>query len=253
MKRRILFWILIIAFGWVLIGRFNEIEKLVETLRGGRWQWVALAASLQLGYYAATSWLYQVSFTAVGVNTRWRNLLPLTFAVAFANIVPEYARNEVSIDLMRRRHEVENGTMEFLFGSLLLWSREQGYDTFNLGLSALSGVGEALDDPAAEKVMHYVYDHMNQFYNFQGLHAFKEKFNPTWEPRYIVFPGYTSLSAVWLALTRAGSGDDFWRGYTHELQPMLRQMARLVYERYHQQQPAQKNSKGGESAASTQG
>ena len=85
MKRRILFWILIIAFGWVLIGRFNEIQKLAETLRGGRWQWVALAAALQLGYYAVTSLLYQVSFTAVGVQTRWRNLLPLTFADFFIN------------------------------------------------------------------------------------------------------------------------------------------------------------------------
>ncbi len=31
---------------------------------------------------------------------------------AFANLVPEYARREVSIDLMRRRQEVENGRME---------------------------------------------------------------------------------------------------------------------------------------------
>ncbi|MBK7916965.1 MAG: DUF2156 domain-containing protein [Chloroflexi bacterium] len=30
---------------------------------------------------------------------------------AFANLVPEYARREVSIDLMRRRQEVENGRM----------------------------------------------------------------------------------------------------------------------------------------------
>ena len=123
-------------------------------------------------------------------------------------------------------------------------SQEQGYDTFNLGLSALSGVGEASSDPTAEKAMHYVYDHINQFYNFQGLHSFKEKFNPTWEPRYIVFPGYASLPAVWLTLTRAGSGDDFWQGYVRELPPMLRQMARSVNERYHQQQEAEKQVQG---------
>lgn len=157
---------------------------------------------------------------------------------AFANIVPEYARREVSIDLMRRRQEVENGTMEFLFGNLLLWSKEQGYDTFNLGLSSLSGVGEAADDPTVEKAMHYVYDHINQFYNFQGLHTFKEKFNPTWEPRFIVFPGYASLPAVWLTLAQAGGGEGFWRGYVRELPPALRQMARSVNERYARQQNA---------------
>ncbi len=153
-------------------------------------------------------------------------------ATAFANIVPEYSRSEVSIDLMRQRREVENGTMEFLFSSLLLWCKEQQYDTFNLGLSSLSGIGEAPADPAAEKVLHYVYNHINQFYNFQGLHAFKEKFNPTWEPRYVVFPGYASLPAVWLTLARAGSGDDFWRGYMRDLPPTLRQMAQSINERY---------------------
>ncbi|MCB8979366.1 MAG: flippase-like domain-containing protein [Ardenticatenaceae bacterium] len=145
-------------------------------------------------------------------------------ATAFANIIPEYARNEIGIDLMRRRHEMENGTMEFLFGSLLLWSKEQGYDTFNLGLSTLSGVGESAADPTAEKAMHYVYDHINQFYNFQGLHSFKEKFNPVWEPRFVIFPGYASLPAIWLTLSRASSGDDFWRGYVRDL-PVLKQKA----------------------------
>ncbi|MCB9419393.1 MAG: flippase-like domain-containing protein [Ardenticatenaceae bacterium] len=173
-------------------------------------------------------------------------------ATAFANVVPEYAQKEASIDLMRRRHEMENGTMEFLFGSLLLWCKEQGYDTFNLGLSSLSGVGEAPDDPAAEKAMHYVYDHINQFYNFQGLHNFKEKFNPIWEPRFVVFPGYASLPSIWLALARASSGDDFLRGYMRELPPMLRQMAKLVSERFNQQQAAHKeNGNGSEAVAST--
>ena len=154
---------------------------------------------------------------------------------AFANIIPEYARSEVSIDLMRRRHAVENGTMEFLFATLLLWSREQGYDTFNLGLSSLSGVGEAPDDPTAEKMMHYVYDHASQFYNFQGLHSFKEKFSPSWEPRYVVFPGYSNLPGVWLTLARLGGGDDFWRGRVRDLPPALKRMARLVNKRYQQQ------------------
>lgn len=171
--------------------------------------------------------------------------------IAFANIIPEYAYNEASIDLMRRRREVENGTMEFLFGTLLLWCKEQGYDTFNLGLSALSGIGLAPDDPVPERAMHYIYDHINQFYNFQGLHAFKEKFNPTWEPRYVIFPGYASLPAIWLTLARAGSGDDFWTKYVRSLPPMVRQMAQSVNERYLQQQGCREGEKGTETAVST--
>lgn len=99
--------------------------------------------------------------------------------------------------------------MVFLFDALFRWAREQGYATFNLGLSSLSGVGEHADDPAVERALHYIYEHVNQFYNFKGLHDFKEKFHPKWSPRYLVYPGPTSLLAVTLAMIRADSGDDF--------------------------------------------
>ena len=70
----------------------------------------------------------------------------------FANLVTEYQASEVTIDLMRHRTPIENGTMEYLFANLFLWARAQGCHSFNLGLSALSGVGEQADDPAIERV-----------------------------------------------------------------------------------------------------
>jgi len=129
--------------------------------------------------------------------------------VAFANLVPEYQRNEIAVDLMRRLAHVENGTMDFLFVSLFEWARETGYDTFNLGLSALSGVGDADNDPALERALHYLYEHVNQFYNFKGLHEFKQKYRPTWSPRYLIFPSYASLPSIGLALQSAMTGESF--------------------------------------------
>ena len=131
---------------------------------------------------------------------------PEGYISAFANFVPEYQLNEVTIDLMRHRHEMENGTMDFLFASLFRWAKEQGYKGFNLGLSALSGVGEQANDPAIEKVMHWVYENVNQFYNFKGLHSYKEKFHPEWSPRYIIYPGAANLAPGWLAVVQANSG-----------------------------------------------
>ena len=109
-------------------------------------------------------------------------------------------------DLMRRS-EIENGTMEFLFASLFQWAKAQGYQSFNLGLSALSGVGEQPGDPAVERGLHYVYEHIDQFYNFKGLHAFKEKFHPDWSPRYLIYPSAANLAQAWLAVIAADSGD----------------------------------------------
>ncbi len=126
---------------------------------------------------------------------------------AFANMVTEYHLNEITIDLMRRRQDVEHGTMDFLFVSLFQHFKAQGYDGFNLGLSALSGIGLSKQSPRLEKAVRYLYSHLNQFYNFQGLHAYKEKFHPRWEPRYLIYPGWFALPDVVVALVRADSGD----------------------------------------------
>ncbi|MEJ1931411.1 phosphatidylglycerol lysyltransferase domain-containing protein, partial [Nostoc sp. NIES-2111] len=126
---------------------------------------------------------------------------------AFTNLLPEYQLNEATIDLMRHRQSMENGTMDFLFTSLLQHFKDQGYDSFNFGLSALAGVGEKPESRRLEKGLRYLYEHLNRFYNFQGLHSYKEKFHPSWEGRYLVYPSLTSLPDVVVALIRADSGD----------------------------------------------
>ena len=128
-------------------------------------------------------------------------------AFAFANVVPEYQLNEVTIDLMRKRTAAEKGTMDFLFISMFDHYQSSSYDSFNLGLSALSGVGESKDAPRLEKALNYLYEHLNRFYNFKGLHGFKEKFSPRWSPRYLIYPNLTSLPDVVVTLVRADSGD----------------------------------------------
>ena len=130
------------------------------------------------------------------------------FIEAFANIVNEFQNNGVAVDLMRHRARVESGLMDFLFVSMLTWAKEQNYATFNLGLSALSGVGEHSEDALIERTLHYIYKNVNRFYNFRGLHAFKEKFHPTWSPRYLIYPGASNLPAVSIALFRATYGSE---------------------------------------------
>jgi phosphatidylglycerol lysyltransferase len=132
---------------------------------------------------------------------------PAGEGIAFANIVTEYQQNEITIDLMRRRQAIEHGVMDFLFIELFQHFQAEGYAGFNLGLSALSGVGKSPTSPQLEKGMAYLYEHLNQFYNFKGLHNFKEKFHPRWEPRYLIYPSLAALPDVVVALIRADSGD----------------------------------------------
>lgn len=132
--------------------------------------------------------------------------------IAFANLVDEYAKNEVTIDLMRHRPGVEHGTMEFLFVRMLQWAKENGYDTFSLGLSAIVGVGEKPEDPRVEKALHTIAEYASRFFNFRGLREFKNKFHPRWEPRYLIYPGAANLPLVLSTLLRVHSGNDYlWK------------------------------------------
>lgn len=130
-----------------------------------------------------------------------------TNPVAFANIISEYQANEITVDLMRHVGTLEPGAMDFLFVSLLQHFKQRGFLGFNFGLVALAGVGKAPQSSRLEKGVYYLYEHLNQFYNFQGLRTYKEKFHPRWEPRYFAYPRLTDLPATVVALVRADSGD----------------------------------------------
>lgn len=127
-------------------------------------------------------------------------------AVAFANIVSEYQLPEATIDLMRHRPDAPASVMDFLFVRLFEWSKAEGYETFNLGLAALAGVGDEPQDPALEKVLRLVYEHANAFYGFKGLYAYKDKFDPRWEPRYLIYPDAASLPNILSAEAAATVG-----------------------------------------------
>jgi len=135
---------------------------------------------------------------------------------AFANFVSEYRRNELTLDLMRRLGEVESGTMDYLFVNIIEWAQQKGFATFSLGLSALAGVGETAEDPAIEKALHMIYENADRIYHFKGLHNFKSKFHPQWEPRHLIYRNVSTLPAIATALARAHSGDNFIWAYLNK-------------------------------------
>lgn len=127
---RWLFWLLVIAFVWLIVSRFTEIERLALTLIGGKWQWVLVAAILQLMSYATMALLYKNAFAAVEVNSRIRELIPLTFTALFVSVaVPAGGTGgpALFVEDARRRGEsparAAAGTLLVLiaqFGSFLL-------------------------------------------------------------------------------------------------------------------------------------
>lgn len=108
--------------------------------------------------------------------------------IAFANIWATPNHEEISVDLMRYGATVPYGTMDFLFVQLMKWAREKGYGWFNLGLAPLSGLEARRLAPLWARVGALLYHHGEAFYGFEGLRAYKDKFCPVWEARYIAGP-----------------------------------------------------------------
>ncbi|SEM58227.1 phosphatidylglycerol lysyltransferase [Luteibacter sp. UNCMF331Sha3.1] len=122
--------------------------------------------------------------------------------VAFANIFVTSTKEEASVDLMRHLPEGPSGIMDFLFIELMVWAKAEGYRWFNLGMAPLSGLQNRRTAPLWSRFGAMVFGRGERFYNFRGLHRYKDKFDPEWEPRYIAVPGGIALP---LALANVAS------------------------------------------------
>jgi len=126
--------------------------------------------------------------------------------VAFATAWITGAREEIAVDLMRHTAEAPAGTMEFLFTRMMLWGSSQGYRWFNLGVAPLSGLPSHALAPLWSRAANLLYHHGGRFYNFAGLRAFKQKWDPLWDPRYIAAPRGIALPLVVTDLVALVSG-----------------------------------------------
>ncbi len=105
--------------------------------------------------------------------------------VAFANVLTTDDKNELSIDLMRHVKGAPRAIMDFLFISLMLWGKDQGYQEFNLGMAPFSGMDARTLAPIWTRLGGLLYKYGEYFYNFQGLREYKNKFNPEWRSKYL--------------------------------------------------------------------
>jgi len=112
---------------------------------------------------------------------------------AFATLLPGLMGQEVSTDLMRHHRDAPKSVMEALFTHLLIWSRAEGYRWFVMGMAPMSGFESTPIAPLWARAGRLLYEHGTPLYNFQGLRAFKNKFDPVWESRYLVYPGGLAL------------------------------------------------------------
>jgi phosphatidylglycerol lysyltransferase len=105
--------------------------------------------------------------------------------IAFLNIIPDFARDEGTYDLLRKTTDAPNGTVDYMIVEMFSYFRSIGIRNVNLGFAAMGG----LNDPHnfTEQSMKFAYEKIRSFSHFKGLREYKEKFSPVWYDKYLIY------------------------------------------------------------------
>jgi phosphatidylglycerol lysyltransferase len=173
----------------------HNVNGVLPELRRVSEQWLAERGQKEKGFslgYWDDAYMLMHDAAIVRMNGQ---------VVAFANLWRAANRNESSIDIMRVLPDAPNGTMDFLFTSLLQYFKGEGYRWFNLGMAPLSGLSPHRLAPLWTRLARWVSRHGDRFYKFEGLRAFKNKFKPEWRSHYLAYPGGVSLPQILIDVT----------------------------------------------------
>jgi len=108
------------------------------------------------------------------------------------HFVPCYGRSAMSLSIMRRDPSTPNGLMEFLIVSAIEHMRERGVQELSLNFAALT---KCIREPQNlfERVLGRTASALDRYLQVESLYRFNVKFNPRWEPRYLVYEGRLGL------------------------------------------------------------
>ena len=119
-------------------------------------------------------------------------------ARGFLHFVPTYGRAAASLSFMRRERDTPNGVIDFLVVHSIALLREQGIEEISLNFAAFARL---LRDPAGllERGAARALALGNPFFQIESLYRFNRKFDPRWEPRYLLYEGRFSLPRAAIA------------------------------------------------------
>jgi phosphatidylglycerol lysyltransferase len=120
--------------------------------------------------------------------------------VAFVNMIPDYAKNEATYDLIRKTADAPGGVIDFLLVEFFQYIKSKNIQFVNLGFAPMSGIESPQNLP--EKSMKFAYQKINSFVQYKGLREYKEKFSPSWTNKYLIYDHDFDLLQVPLALSK---------------------------------------------------
>ncbi|MFF7183384.1 phosphatidylglycerol lysyltransferase domain-containing protein [Streptomyces sp. NPDC008121] len=121
------------------------------------------------------------------------------------------------LDVMRRRKDGFPPVVEFMIASTCTAMRDRGATYLSLSGAPLARTSQNSDDSPAslERFLDQLGAALEPYYGFRSLHTFKAKFQPRYEPMYMIYRDQGDLPRIGSALTRAFMPHSGLRDFIH--------------------------------------
>ncbi|GGY53333.1 membrane protein [Streptomyces omiyaensis] len=124
---------------------------------------------------------------------------------ALLSFVP-WGPKGLSLDLMRRDRDSENGLMEFMVIELLQRAKEIGITQVSLNFAMFRSVferGSKLGAGPVLRLWRSLLSFFSRWWQIESLYRANAKYRPIWEPRFMLFEKSADLPRIGLAAGRA--------------------------------------------------
>ncbi|MET8946638.1 phosphatidylglycerol lysyltransferase domain-containing protein [Streptomyces sp. NPDC004542] len=124
---------------------------------------------------------------------------------ALLSFVP-WGGHGLSLDLMRRDRDCENGLMEYMVVELLLHAEELGVRRVSLNFAMFRSVferGSRLGAGPVLRLWRSVLTFFSRWWQIESLYRANAKYRPVWEPRFLLFAKSSDIPRIGLASARA--------------------------------------------------
>ncbi|MFZ1653107.1 MAG: bifunctional lysylphosphatidylglycerol synthetase/lysine--tRNA ligase LysX [Candidatus Nanopelagicales bacterium] len=117
-----------------------------------------------------------------------------------------WGKTGLSLDLMRRSRDSENGVMEFMVASLIAAGPLIGADRVSLNFAVMRAIfadGERIGAGPVIRSTRWLLVFASRWFQLESLYRSNAKYDPDWFPRYLMFENTGDLPRVGLASAAA--------------------------------------------------
>lgn len=125
--------------------------------------------------------------------------------MAFMTFSP-WGKKGMSLDRMLRSKDADTGVNELIISSAVEFARTQKIERISLNFAAFRSIFEEAERISAGPILRLKRNFLrfiSKWVQVESLYRFNAKFQPDWNPRYLIYPSPTKLVEIGIAVGKA--------------------------------------------------